>query len=201
MTPLKYYGRTNIGSRPSRRNAALSLDSLRAIPFVGAWSQMKQNVPGYYGLGSALKELADEGFEEALRTLYHRNLFFRTLMENSMQSLSKAYFPLTSYLQADTEYGDFYGIIRDEAKLSADMLGRITGQTRLLDRRSGGQGIHPVEGKHDPPGHGDTAVRPAENPAARCHESRSEAPICGCRSGASAGDTGKIDHKKSDGID
>jgi phosphoenolpyruvate carboxylase len=133
MTPLKYYGRTNIGSRPSRRNAALSLDSLRAIPFVGAWSQMKQNVPGYYGLGSALKELADEGFEEALRMLYHRNLFFRTLMENSMQSLSKSYFPLTSYLQADTEYGDFYGIIRDEAKLSADMLGRITGQTRLLD--------------------------------------------------------------------
>jgi phosphoenolpyruvate carboxylase len=133
MTPLKYYGRTNIGSRPSRRNAKLSLDSLRAIPFVGAWSQMKQNVPGYFGLGSALRDLAEAGREEDLKTLYHSSLFFRTLMENSMQSLSKSYFPLTAYLADDGEYGAFYRILRDEATLTSQMLRRIAGQTDLLE--------------------------------------------------------------------
>jgi phosphoenolpyruvate carboxylase len=54
MSPLKYYGQANIGSRPSKRGQAkkLELDDLRAIPFVGAWSQLKMNIPGFYGLPS-----------------------------------------------------------------------------------------------------------------------------------------------------
>ena len=57
MSPLKYYGQANIGSRPSKRGQAkkLELDDLRAIPFVGAWSQLKMNIPGFYGLGKALQ--------------------------------------------------------------------------------------------------------------------------------------------------
>ncbi|HZH96963.1 MAG TPA: phosphoenolpyruvate carboxylase, partial [Flavisolibacter sp.] len=54
VSPLNYYSETNISSRPSKRGKSfrLSLKDLRAIPFVGAWSQMKQNVPGFYDLGS-----------------------------------------------------------------------------------------------------------------------------------------------------
>ena len=57
MTTIKYYAKTNIGSRPSKRSSddsKFDFDSLRAIPFVGSWAQLKQNVPGFYGLGSAL---------------------------------------------------------------------------------------------------------------------------------------------------
>lgn len=135
MTPLSYYGRTNIGSRPSKRSkeGPLNLDSLRAIPFVGAWSQMKQNIPGYYGLGTALEELIKQGEKEKLQKLYHNSLFFRTLMENSMQSLSKSYFPLTSYLNEDPEYGEFWNILKSEAELSTRNLFAITGQNSLLD--------------------------------------------------------------------
>ncbi|MEP7038159.1 MAG: phosphoenolpyruvate carboxylase, partial [Acidobacteriota bacterium] len=62
VSPLKFYAETNIGSRPAKRGAGkLTLDTLRAIPFVGAWSQMKQNVPGFYGVGSALQAMNDAG--------------------------------------------------------------------------------------------------------------------------------------------
>ena len=59
VSPLKFYSETNISSRPSKRGKSynLTLKDLRAIPFVGAWSQLKQNVPGYYGVGTALQEL------------------------------------------------------------------------------------------------------------------------------------------------
>ena len=62
VSPLRYYGETNIGSRPSKRGSSskFSLKDLRAIPFVGAWSQLKQNVTGYYGVGTALQPTGEE---------------------------------------------------------------------------------------------------------------------------------------------
>ena len=85
ITPLKWYGDSNIASRPTKRSgdAAMRFEDLRAIPFVGAWAQMKQNVPGYYGLGSAVAAFQQVRQEE-LRALYRHSLFFRTLLENSM---------------------------------------------------------------------------------------------------------------------
>ncbi|MGV6845298.1 MAG: phosphoenolpyruvate carboxylase, partial [Lutibacter sp.] len=58
MSTLKYYAKTNIGSRPSKRSKSkgLNFSDLRAIPFVGSWSQLKQNVPGFFGVGTALKK-------------------------------------------------------------------------------------------------------------------------------------------------
>ena len=86
MSPLQYYGQTNIGSRPSKRGKSESLkfEDLRAIPFVGAWSQLKQNVPGFYGLGTAFEQLDKAGRLDKVKTLFERSLFFRTLLENSM---------------------------------------------------------------------------------------------------------------------
>lgn len=134
-TPLTYYGKTNIASRPTQRGpqSELSLDRLRAIPFVGAWSQMKQNVPGYYGLGSAIAELTDEGKGERLRRLYASSLFFRTLVDNAMQSLSKTSFDLTAYLADDPEYAEFWGLLRDEADRTRAGVLAISGLPDLLD--------------------------------------------------------------------
>jgi phosphoenolpyruvate carboxylase len=134
-TPLRYYGKTNIASRPTQRGGSseLSLDRLRAIPFVGAWSQMKQNVPGYYGFGAALATLLEQGREADLASLYGRSLFFRTLVDNAMQSLSKTNFMLTSYLADDPQFSEFWQMIKTEAERSREMLLAVSGQHELLD--------------------------------------------------------------------
>ena len=134
MTPLRFYGLTNIASRPTSRSngGPLSLENLRAIPFVGAWSQLKQNIPGYYGFGSALAEQIEAGNAEAVSRLYANSLFFRTLVENSMQSLSKTYYPLTSYLADDPEFGEFWRMLRDEAKLTTWAFSQISGNRELM---------------------------------------------------------------------
>src|SRR5690606_3658978 len=72
MSTLEYYGKTNIGSRPTKRGAggALKFEDLRAIPFVGSWSQLKQNVPGFFGFGFALNELKNAGRFQEVTDLY-----------------------------------------------------------------------------------------------------------------------------------
>ncbi len=134
VTPLRYYGRTTIGSRPARRaGGKISLETLRAIPFVGAWSQMKMNVPGFYGLGTAVERLVADGEEDNLHELYRTSLFVRTLFDNAMQSLSKTRYDLTRYLAQDERFGAFWQTIADEAERSISCLLRISGRQKLLE--------------------------------------------------------------------
>ena len=135
MSTLKYYSKTNIGSRPSKRSSSSSLDfsALRAIPFVGSWSQLKQNVPGFYGLGSALKTYEDSGRLNEIITFYNESDFFKTLLENSMMSLTKSFFKLTSYMSNDPVYGDFWKLIYEEYKTTKRLLLQISGQKELMD--------------------------------------------------------------------
>ncbi len=138
-TPLRFYGQTNIGSRPTKRGGAgegLKFEDLRAIPFVGSWAQMKQNVPGFYGFGSAIQQLADAGKLEEVKKLYKKSLFFRTLVENSMQSLSKAFFPATEYLREEEDYRDFYDKMFEEFKRTDELLLKISGQHELLENNT-----------------------------------------------------------------
>jgi phosphoenolpyruvate carboxylase len=141
MTPLRFYGLTNIASRPTSRSSQsrLSLENLRAIPFVGAWSQLKQNIPGYFGFGSALSEQIERGNRERLARLYEESLFFRTLVENTMQSLSKTYYPLTSYLENDPEFGEFWAKLRDEAELTRKTFYQISGRRELMPTNPAGR--------------------------------------------------------------
>jgi len=136
MSALKYYGKANIGSRPGKRNKSekLNFEDLRAIPFVGAWSQMKQNVPGFFGVGTSLKRVEEDGDFEACQKLYQKSLFFRTLVENSMQSISKSYFKLTEYMKYDEQFGEFWTWIYDEYQLSIEMLRKVSGQSQLMEK-------------------------------------------------------------------
>jgi phosphoenolpyruvate carboxylase len=93
---------------------------------------MKQNIPGYYGLGSGLNSLLQAGRKGELLELYRNSLFFRTLIENAMQSLSKTYFPLTFYLERDPEFGDFWKTLYDEARLTVRAISEVSGQAELL---------------------------------------------------------------------
>ncbi len=141
MSTLKYYAKTNIGSRPSKRNADEKLDfaDLRAIPFVGSWSQLKQNVPGFFGVGTALKHFEVANRWDEVQNLYHNSLFFRTLLENSMMSLAKSYFPLTAYMKDDVEFGSFWQIIYDEFLETKRLLLKIAGHTELMQNYPDGK--------------------------------------------------------------
>lgn len=135
ISTLKYYAKTNIGSRPAKRGSSeqLNFSDLRAIPFVGSWSQLKQNVPGFYGVGIALESLKAQGKMGDLQTLYKTSAFFRTLLENSMMSLSKSYFPLTEYLKDDPEFGGFWQLIHQEYLRSKVMVLEVSGAEQLMD--------------------------------------------------------------------
>lgn len=133
MTTLKYYGATNIGSRPTKRNsdAKLQLKDLRAIPFVGSWGLVRQNVPGYYGLGTALNAFADQF--HLIEDLYEHSAFFRSLILNSIMSMKKSYFPLTSYMKNDKKYGEFWKNLREEYELAKRLVLKLTKQNELME--------------------------------------------------------------------
>ena len=132
---LKYYGKANIGSRPSKRGDKENLEfkDLRAIPFVGSWSQLRQNVPGYFGIGTAIKALVNEGKLEQLKKLFKEVPFFKALLLNSMMSLSKCYFELTAYIAKDEKYEDFWNILFEEYKLSKEMVLLISNYDILME--------------------------------------------------------------------
>ena len=135
MSTLKYYAKTNIGSRPSKRGgkSELVFSDLRAIPFVGSWSQLKQNVPGFYGLGTALQAMKAAGQWEDAVALYKNSVFFKTLVENAMMSMSKSFFPLTAYMQDDPEFGAFWNMIFEEFERTRDLLLELTGSKQLME--------------------------------------------------------------------
>jgi len=135
MSTLQYYAKTNIGSRPSKRSKSegLNFSDLRAIPFVGGWSQLKQNVPGFFGVGTALKKYEDAGAFDMVKKFYQNSSFFRTLLENSMMSITKSFFELTRYMENDEEFGEFWRLIYDEYLLSKEMLLKLTGYSELME--------------------------------------------------------------------
>lgn len=141
MSTLKYYSKTNIGSRPSKRSKSDNLDfaDLRAIPFVGSWSQLKQNVPGFFGVGSALRHFEETNQWEKVQDLYDNSLFFKTLLENSMMSLAKSFLPLTAYMRKDPEFGEFWQIIFDEFSETKRLLLKIAGHKELMENYPDGK--------------------------------------------------------------
>jgi phosphoenolpyruvate carboxylase len=141
MSTLKYYAKTNIGSRPSKRGKAegLVFEDLRAIPFVGSWSQLKQNVPGFFGVGTALKHYEDTNQFEKAQLLFQTSDFFKTLIENSMMSLSKSFFDLTKYMSEDPEYGEFWNVIYTEYQTSKRLLLKLTGYKELMEEEPAGK--------------------------------------------------------------
>ena len=134
ISPLRFYSETNIGSRPAKRggSAKLNLKDLRAIPFVGAWSQLKQNVTGYYGVGSALEAFEKKGKFPAIKTLYHQSLFFRTLIDNCEMAMKKCFFPLTEYLSQDPTFGEIWSMIYGEYELTQRYLFKLSGKSELM---------------------------------------------------------------------
>ena len=89
-TPSNEISLLNIGSRPShRKKADYSKKSIRAIGWVFGWSQSRQNIPGWYGLGSALQQAIDNGGLETLQEMQHGWRYFQNLLSNSQMAILK----------------------------------------------------------------------------------------------------------------
>lgn len=133
-SPLRFYAATNIGSRPAKRGTAtrLKLSDLRAIPFVGAWSQLKQNVTGYYGVGTALQKAEERGDWKKVKEMYQQSLFFKTLIDNCEMAMLKCYFPLTSHLADHPEFGEIWHMIYSEYELTRKYLLLLSGRSELM---------------------------------------------------------------------
>ena len=141
MSTLPYYAKANIGSRPTKRGKSekFVFEDLRAIPFVGGWSLLKQNVPGFYGVGSAINEYKKRKRLKRVIKLFDQSRFFRTLVFNSMMSLTKSFFDLTSYMKDDEEFGEFWQMIYDEYALTKSLLLEITGFNTLMEYEPAGK--------------------------------------------------------------
>jgi phosphoenolpyruvate carboxylase len=133
-SPLRFYAETNIGSRPAKRGSSgrLTLKDLRAIPFVGAWSQLKQNVTGYYGVGAALQKMDEAGRFNEVQTLYRESAFFKTLMDNCEMAMKKCFFPLTAFLSEHPVYGEIWNMIYQEYERTVRYVTRLSGNTELM---------------------------------------------------------------------
>ena len=139
-TPIDQIGLWNIGSRPAHRRATKSLDDLRAIPWVFAWTQSRANVPSWYGVGTGFSQFleagdADERMEQ-LQAMYRKWPFFRTMLSNVHLGMGRADMEIASlYAElADKEDSDVvFADIKAEFELSEKMLLQVTGAEKILD--------------------------------------------------------------------
>jgi len=140
FSPLKLLSHINISSRPTKRNsdASLKLEDLRAISFVTSWSQLKQSIPGFYGVGTALNKMKENGNWDEIMELYESSGFFKTMVDNCVMSMTKSDFRVTAYLEKDKKYGQFWKMLKDEFELTKVLLLELTGAKVLM-------GEYPVE--------------------------------------------------------
>ncbi len=139
-TPIAVIEELPIGSRPARRRSGpATLDSLRAIPWVFAWTQSRALIPAWYGMGSALTECAaaSEGGWEELQRMYEEWSFFRGTVDNAELALAKADMHMAhSYgtLMQDAARGEaIWKMLDAEYKRTRAALEHMTGRSHLLE--------------------------------------------------------------------
>jgi phosphoenolpyruvate carboxylase len=133
-TPMQLLAELPIASRPAARRPGLSLEELRAIPWVFSWNQSRHGIPGWYGLGSALEAIREADGPEVARRLYAEWPFFRALVDNAQLALARADIEVAEWYSrlADDETRGLFEVIRAEHDLTVSRILEVTGEPAIL---------------------------------------------------------------------